>query len=130
MSMTNNKLLSRYTLFLIGCIGIRSLLAYSAYHLSLNSTDKNKKNLQLLAIFAILIGIGFLTIFAFNLRKTGIETGGEKIWWNNVRPVFGLLWLSFGITALLGYKWCWIFLLFDVILGLTSFLNHHFLHLF
>jgi hypothetical protein len=128
--------IQRYSLFLIGCIGLRSLLAYSAYYLSNSSTggsvnsESSKKLLRILAIIAILIGISFFTIYLTGSRKTGIETGGQKIWWNNQRPIFGVLWLSFGITALLGYKWCWIFLLLDVLLGLTSFLNHHFLKFF
>lgn len=118
---------SRYILFLVGCIGVRSLLALSAYYLSNNPSPSNTKLLNILATIAILIGIGFLTIFITGSRKTGIETGGEKIWWNHLRPVFGLLWLAFGITALKGIKWCWIFLLGDVLLGLSSFFVHHYL---
>jgi hypothetical protein len=113
------------SLFLIGCIGVRSLIAYTAYYLSTKPTEKNKKLLNVLATIAILIGIGFLTIFITGSRKTGIETGGKTIWWNNWRPIFGILWLLFGITALKGVSWCWIFLLLDVILGLTIFIYEH-----
>ena len=118
---------TRYALFLFGCIGLRSLIAYSAYYLSNHKSVRNTNILIVLAIFGILIGLGFLTIFITGSRKTGLETGGEKIWWNGLRPIFGLLWLLFGITALKGIKWCWIFLLFDVIVGVTSFIIHHFI---
>jgi hypothetical protein len=122
-----SSLTKRYTLFLVGCIGTRSVLAYTAYYLSQNPSERNTKILKVLAIIAILIGLGFLTIFITDSRKTGIETGGEKIWWNDWRPVFGMIWLLFGITALKGVKWCWIFLLLDVLLGLSIFVYHHFL---
>jgi len=95
--------------------------------LSQHPSERNTKLLKALAIIAILIGLGFLTIFITGSRKTGIETGGEKIWWNNLRPIFGIIWLSFGITALKGVNWCWIFLLLDVLLGLSSFIYHHYL---
>ena len=27
-----------------------------------------------------------------NLRKTGLEVFGDKIWWNNLRPIHGILY--------------------------------------
>ena len=47
-------------------------------------------------IFTI-IAIGFITIYLFNLRKTGLETGGKPIWWDHLRPIHGILYLGSAI---------------------------------
>ena len=112
----------RYILFFIGCIGARSLLAYTAYSQSSNKTITN-----ILAGVAIAISIGFFTIYFTNSRQTGPEVFGDKIWWNNIRPLHGTLYLLFGIGSLLGYKNSWMLLGLDTIIGLISFLLHHFM---
>ena len=115
------ELYKRYLLFLIVCLGIRSLAVYLA-------KISNLQNLKLLGILYLLFGLGILTIFTFELRITGGEVNGGKIWWNKQRPLFGIIWLSFGILALLGKKdLAWKVLLLDIILGLGLFLNHHFI---
>jgi len=111
----------RYLLFLFVCIGIRSLFVYLA-------KTVNLKNLKLLGFLYLLFGIGILSIYIFDLRITGREVGGGKIWWNNMRPLFGLIWLSFSYCAILGKKdIAWKVLLLDIIFGLGLFINKHFL---
>ena len=73
-----------------------------------------------------MISIGFFYIFITGSRVTGTETLGDKIWWNNLRPVHGLLYLLFAIYAYQGNKDAWVFLLVDVMLGLLSFLTFHY----
>jgi hypothetical protein len=51
---------------------------------------------------------------------------GEKIWWNNLRPIHAILYILFAISAINKKSYSWIFLLIDVILGLTMFLYHHY----
>ena len=78
----------------------------------------------------LIFGIGITTIYILNLRDTGREAGG-KIWWNNQRPIFGLIWVSFGILAILGKKdIAWKVLAVDVLFGLALFLNHHFIQFY
>jgi hypothetical protein len=60
------------------------------------------------------------------LRKTGTEVFGEKIWWNDIRPVHGLLYLLFAYLAINKNKNAWLILLFDVLFGLSMFLNNHY----
>ena len=79
-----------------------------------------------LGYLAILPAIGFLLIFLFGLRKTGQEVFGEKIWWNNLRPVHALLYFLFAYNAINGNKMAYQFLLIDVIIGLTGFLTFHY----
>ncbi|CAK0772949.1 conserved hypothetical protein [Gammaproteobacteria bacterium] len=106
------------TTFLLGCIPARLLLTGIV-------KEVNNGNLRIISSVALsAIGFGFLIIYAFGLRKTGIETGGTKIWWNNLRPIHGLLYLS---AAYLVYSNAhndaWKVLLLDTIIGLVAHLT-------
>jgi hypothetical protein len=105
------------TLFLLGCIPFRILLAYIAF-----SFPNNK----LLTIFASIIGISFFMIYATGMRKTGIETGGKPIWWNQWRPVHGFLYLLFAILNMMNIRNAWMILAVDVIVGLIAFSIHYY----
>ena len=75
----------------------------------------------------MLPAIGFLYIYFTGSRKTGLEVFGEKIWWNDLRPLHSLLYYWFSWTILFGNKKeAWKILLADVLLGWVSFLMHHF----
>ena len=77
---------------------------------------------------ALLPAIGFFYLFLTGTRKTGAEVFGDKIWWNDLRPVHGLLYSLFAYNAILGNSSAWIYLLVDVIIGLVSFLVFHFIN--
>jgi len=110
--------LKRYLLFLIGCIGTRSLFVYIA-------KNANIKWLKYMGYLALLPAIGFTYIFLTGSRQTGAEVFGDKIWWNNLRPIHALLYFLFAYNAIIGNTNAWIYLLIDVIFGLTSFLIFH-----
>ena len=114
-----NTLQERILLFLIGCIGTRTLFVYLA-------KNARKQNLKYMGYLALLPAIGFLYIYLTGSRKTGAEVFGGKIWWNNLRPIHSLLYFLFAYNAINGNPSAWVFLLIDVIFGLISFLNHHF----
>ena len=59
-----------------------------------------------------------LVIFLTGSRKTGQEVFGNKIWWNNLRPVHAILYTLFAYNAINKNKEVWIYLLIDVIIGL------------
>lgn len=86
----------------------------------------NKKYLPYCGYIGLIISIGFAYIYIFNKRKTGNETFGKKIWWNNLRPIHSLLYLIFAYLAINKKKTAYIPLLFDVIIGLISFLIYHY----
>ena len=111
--------LKRLLLFLIGCIGTRSLLVYLA-------ANASNEFLSLMGWIALIPAIGFLLIYFFHLRETGPEVFGEKIWWNDLRPVHAALYGLFAAAAITKQSYAWTFLLADVIVGLVSFLVHHF----
>lgn len=112
-------MLKRFLLFLFGCIGTRSLLAYLAKNAS-------AKYLMYMGYSALLPAIGFMYIFISGSRKTGAEVFGDKIWWNNLRPIHSLLYFLFAYNAINGNKDAWLYLFVDVIIGLISFLVFHF----
>jgi hypothetical protein len=114
-----DNLQKRILLFLIGCIGVRSLFVYIAMKV-------DTEYLKYLGYLALLPAIGFLYIYLTGSRQTGPETYGEKIWWNSLRPVHSALYFLFAYNAINGNKESWKFLLADVIIGLISFLYHHY----
>ena len=114
-----NTIQKRFLLFLFGCIGTRSLFVYLA-------KIANTTYLKYLGYLALLPAIGFFYIYFTDSRKTGGEVFGDKIWWNDLRPVHGILYTLFAYNAIIGNKSAWIYLLVDVIFGLASFLVFHY----
>mgnify|MGYP006137307829 FL=1 len=109
----------RFLLFLLLCLPIRIIFVLVAKTI-------NKKYLPYGGYIGLIISIGFAYIYIFNKRKTGNETFGKKIWWNNLRPIHSLLYLIFAYLAINKKKTAYIPLLFDVIIGLISFLIYHY----
>ena len=114
-----NTIQKRFLLFLIGCIGIRSLFVYLA-------KNANTNYLPYMGYLALLPAMGFIYLFLTGSRKTGAEVFGDKIWWNDLRPVHGLLYFLFAYNAINKNNGAWVYLLVDVIIGLTSFLWFHY----
>jgi hypothetical protein len=101
------------TLFLV-CIAVRALLAYLAATVPLQW-------LKVMAIPAFFIALGFTIIFLGGYRKTGIETGGRKIWWNSLRPVHATFYLLFAYFAWTGNREvAWKLLAADVLVGVSA----------
>lgn len=116
-----NELQQRFLMFLFGCIGVRSLFVIIAKYI-------DPKYLKYLGYLALLPATGFLYIFLTGSRKTGPEVFGEKIWWNDLRPIHSILYFLFAYNAIIGNTQSWIYLLIDVLFGLISFLTHHYLN--
>ena len=113
-----NKMQKRFLGFLGGCVPVRLLFVVIAYHIS---TDY----LPIMGGLAILPVLGWLSIYFLGLRKSGLETQGQPIWWNTLRPVHALLYGIFIYLAFNQSKEAWIPLLVDVMMGLTAFLIYH-----
>ena len=114
-----NNIQKRFLLFLIGCIGTRSVFVLLAKNIG-------TQYLPYLGYLALLPAIGFIYIYFTGSRQTGAEVFGDKIWWNNLRPLHSLLYFLFAYNAIIGNKQAWIYLLVDVLIGLISFLVFHF----
>jgi hypothetical protein len=113
-----NIIQKRFLLFLIGCIGIRLFLVYIAKNISI-------KLLKYMGYLTLFPAIGFIYIYLTGIRQTGPEVFGDKIWWNNLRPIHALLYLLFSYNAINGNIGAWIYLFIDVLIGLISFLTYH-----
>ena len=114
-----DDLKKRMLLFLIGCIGTRSLFVYIAKNIGL-------RYLPLLGYLALLPMIGFIYIYFTGSRQTGAEVFGAKIWWNNLRPLHALLYGLFAYYAIQRANFAWKFLLADVIIGFFAFIMYHY----
>lgn len=110
--------LKRILLFLFGCITVRLLLVLIAKY-----TDT--QYLPYLGIIALLPALGFIIIYLFDLRKTGKEVFGDKIWWNYLRPVHACLYILFALLAFKKNPLSWMVLLLDVLIGLLAFIYYH-----
>lgn len=108
----------RILLFMVGCIGSRIALVMMAKHVSLSY-------LPIMGYLALLVAFGFMYIYLNDLRKTGVEVFGDKIWWNSLRPVHALFYFLFAINAIKKHRDAWYYLLCDVIIGFVSFLYYH-----
>lgn len=111
----------RFVLFLFGCIVSRILFMLLSKHINL-------KYLPILGYIALIPAFGFMYIFLTNSRKTGPDVFGDKIWWNYLRPVHALLYGLFAYFAINKKVYSWIFLLIDVIIGLSGFLLYHYMN--
>jgi hypothetical protein len=111
----------RLTLFLFGCIGTRlsiGLFIRSRYSVGGVAT--------IMALLLCLMGTGFLIIFFGGLRKTGTETGGDVIWWNNLRPFHGVMYLVAGFYLYRGQTmYSSTIILADTLFGLAAWLLYH-----
>ena len=82
-----NNIQKRFLLFLVGCIGVRTLFVIAA-------KNSPVRYLKYLGYLALLPAIGFVYIFLTGSRQTGAEVFGEKIWWNDLRPIHALLYFD------------------------------------
>jgi len=116
-----NNIQKRFALFLCGCIPARLALVYLAKNIAIHY-------LPLLGYLTLIIGISFAYLFLSGTRKTGAEVFGDRIWWNNLRPIHSLFYLLFSYYAINKIRKGWIYLLYDVIFGLFSFLIFHYIN--
>ena len=115
-----NSIQIRFILCLFGCIGMRLFFVIIAKNVSI-------KYLQYLGYLALVMPIAFMYIYLTGSRQTGPEVLGDKIWWNNLRPLHALIYGLFAYNAIKGNPNSWIFLFLDVLIGLISFLTYHYI---
>ena len=116
-----NNIQKRFLLFLFGCIPTRLAIVFLAKNISL-------QYLPILGYIALIPAIGFIYLYLSGSRTSGPETFGDKIWWNNLRPIHALFYFIFAYNAINKVNYSWIYLLYDVIFGLISFLIFHYIN--
>ena len=117
-----NNDLTRFLMFYVLCMGTRAAIALLAKRAS--SESLKRWFAPLFAVFAIAFG----TIYAFNLRKSGVETfDGKDIWWNDLRPIHAGLYAIAAIYASRGdTRYAYVPLTVDVVLGFLATTYHRF----
>ena len=111
----------RAVVFLFGCILTRLILTLIAKQI-------DKKYLRIMGYLAIPIGLSFMYLYFIGNKKADAQLewlGDKKIWWNELRPIHGSLYLLFAVYAIKQKNFAWILLLIDVTIGLLSWLLHH-----
>ena len=78
-----------------------------------------------MALPAVIIGLSFIVLNVFHLRQTGREVNYERIWWDPIRPVHGLLYLTFAYLAWTLHAQAYIPLAVDALFGLLAFTWFH-----
>lgn len=125
--VSGSNLQKRRLLFLFGCIIAR---LYVSHWLCVYTNGENVHLMPIIGVILCSIGIGFWYIYWFDVRKTGVEVFGDEIWWNNLRPFHGMMYLLAGgaifsnDTSYKHYGWKLIFI--DTIVGLVKHLEHHY----
>lgn len=109
--------INRTAAFLGGCLLVRATWAYAAYRLPAHQV-------WWLGFPALVIGLGFWILFLFHLRPTGREVNNERIWWTNLRPIHGTLYLVFAWMAFTRNNRAYLPLTIDVVFGLMAFVAH------
>jgi len=65
----------------------------------------------------------YLCIIGFAFAYyTNLKYNDWNIWWHDIRPIFGLIYLLFGLSAISGFKYAYMLLFIDVIIGIYSYL--------
>ena len=116
--MANIK--QRVLLFLILCMGVRSLFVIIAKYI-------NTKYLKYLGYLALLLAIGFMYIYLSGTKETDLGAFGGVVWWNNLRPIHSILYLLFAYNAIIGNTSAWVYLLVDVVFGFLSFVIYYYM---
>lgn len=107
----------RVLLFLFGCIGSRTLLAYVA-------KTATTTVLPYIGAVALAISVGLIYVWITGTRRVGVETFGELIWWDHIRPVHATLYGLFAYKAFRRETDAWKYLAIDVVLGLVVYILH------
>jgi hypothetical protein len=110
MSASSCDALKANGIFFGICIPIRFLIAYGVKRLSL-------QYLPYVGMITLFQAIGISSIYVFQLRANPVETFGCPLWWNDVRPVHGALYMATAIYALTLHRFAYIPLMVDALLG-------------
>ena len=119
----------RILTFLFGCILLRIILALSAYYF-----ESNKYRIPvIMGIVAFIMGLSFFSIY-FDIAGTASVNKqlqvwmdqDSKVWWNNLRPLHGTMYIIFALLVFFNIKYSYVVLSLDVTIGLIAWILHHF----
>lgn len=96
------------------CIPTRLLLAYTV----------KRTPVPYLPLYTLLAipGTGFLYLYFFKQRQIPPETFGCPFWWNNMRLIHGVIYLTAALLALSKDKLAYAPLMIDVVVSVAGFI--------
>lgn len=117
--MSKNYDKNRLLIYILGCVGTKSLLTYIISKLPSHL-------LPIVGYIALIPIFGFSYNFLSGTRTIGAF--GEKVWWNSLRPIHAILYSLFAISAINKNPHCWIILAIDIIISAIGFFIYHYIH--
>ena len=97
-------------LYWLVCIPVRTSLAVGIKYIPIDY-------LPYTAIIAFIAASLWLWRF-FTNKPNSKGSFGQSVWWNKMRVVHSLIWIAFGVLALLKNKYAYLLLLLDVLVGI------------
>ena len=111
------KTTERIVLFLVACMSVRLLFAYVAKII-------NTTLLRYMGYVILILSLGMFYSYA-TMKLPGVGAFGGTNWWNNLRPLHGVLYLLFSYHAIQGHTYAWMYLAIDALIGFTIFVIHY-----
>ncbi len=113
--------LKRLLIYVFFCLVTRFMLAFTVQNI-------DQKYQPIFGIIFIILGASFFYLYftdstdtLHQQADTQLEWLGEsKIWWSNLRPIHGFLFICAGILALNKNKYSYVPLYADLLFGVTS----------
>ncbi len=112
-----NNFQKRMLVFFFGCIGARILLTFTA---------KNINNHYLPFIGYFLLILSLSEIYQYITKSIKEGPVGGPIWWDHLRPVHAIIYAIGAFMAINKSSNTWYVLLFDTLLGLSSFIYYNY----
>ena len=103
--------------YFILCILIRFLLSFLVYCVYNNNFR------YILIIFYLISASGLFYNYFTKIRKIGAFN--NKIWWDSLRPLHAVLFISTAFLLIMKNKYSYILPLIDTIIGIIFFLINH-----
>ena len=98
------------------CIAFRIALLVLAYRLK----GASPAHREAAAAAAAAVGVGFLAVWGRRMRAFESTARGGRVWWDDLRPLHGALYLLFAVLAYRGVEHAWAVLALDVAIGIAA----------
>ena len=117
----------RMLLFLVGCIGMRTLLTVTS--IEVTKIQNGLLYLKYMGYVAIFISMGFIYLYVNGNKYADNQLSqykDKKLWWKNLRIVHGIMYSLFALFAIQMKSYAWVPLALDTIIGLSVWTFHNY----
>ena len=117
----------RMLLFLVGCIGMRTLLTITS--IEVTKIQNGLLYLKYMGYVAVFISMGFIYLYVNGNKYADNQLSqykDKKLWWKNLRIVHGIMYSLFALFAIQMKSYAWVPLALDTIIGLSVWTFHNY----